>query len=126
MILGEKIARLRRKNGWSQEELADKMEVSRQAVSKWESGKTQPDLETLQKIAQVLEVSVEELIYGERRQTTVINQKTVKQVTKGLSFGAALAMVISYVTWRSIGWAIFHGLLNWVYVVYFVLKYGWS
>ena len=38
MILGEKIARLRRKNGWSQEELADKMEVSRQAVSKWESG----------------------------------------------------------------------------------------
>ncbi len=35
-------------------------------------------------------------------------------------------MVISYVTWRSIGWAIFHGLLNWVYVVYFVLKYGWS
>ena len=43
-----------------------------------------------------------------------------------LSFGAALAMVISYVTWRSIGWAIFHGLLNWVYVVYFVLKYGWS
>ena len=47
-------------------------------------------------------------------------------MTKGLSFGAALAMVISYVTWRSIGWAIFHGLLNWVYVVYFVLKYGWS
>ena len=69
---------------------------------------------------------MEELIYGERRQTTIINQKTVKKVTKGLSFGAALAMVISYVTWRSIGWAIFHGLLNWIYVVYFVLKYGWS
>ena len=41
MILGEKIAQLRRKNGWSQEELADKMEVSRQAVSKWESGVSQ-------------------------------------------------------------------------------------
>ena len=43
MILGEKIAQLRRKNGWSQEELADKMGVSRQAVSKWESGQTMPD-----------------------------------------------------------------------------------
>ena len=37
MILADKIIRLRKKNGWSQEELADKMNVSRQAVSKWES-----------------------------------------------------------------------------------------
>ena len=125
-MVGQNIKKFREEKGLRQEDLAEQLHVTRQAVSNWENGKTQPDLETLQKIAQVLEVSVEELIYGERRQTTVINQKTVKQVTKGLSFGAALAMVISYVTWRSIGWAIFHGLLNWVYVVYFVLKYGWS
>ena len=37
MILADKIIRLRRKNGWSQEELAEKMNVSRQAGSKWES-----------------------------------------------------------------------------------------
>ena len=36
MILADKIIRLRKKNGWSQEDLADKMNVSRQAVSKWE------------------------------------------------------------------------------------------
>lgn len=47
-------------------------------------------------------------------------QKTVKS---GISFGTALAMVISYTTWRSVGWAVVHGLLGWVYVVYFVLKY---
>ena len=47
----------------------------------------------------------------------VINQ-TVKN---GLSFGSALAMVISYTNWHSVGWAIFHGLLSWVYVIYFVL-----
>ena len=40
MILAEKIALLRRKNGWSQEELADQLAVSRQAVSKWESGES--------------------------------------------------------------------------------------
>lgn len=51
--------------------------------------------------------------------TTVV-KKTVKS---GVSFGTALAMVISYVTWKSVGWAIFHGLLGWVYVVYFVLRY---
>ena len=42
----------------------------------------------------------------------------------GIGFGSCLAMVISYVTWNSIGWAILHGLLGWIYVVYFVIKYG--
>ena len=42
MILADKIIRLRKKNGWSQEELAEKMNVSRQAVSKWESAQTIP------------------------------------------------------------------------------------
>ena len=32
-------------------------------------------------------------------------------------------MVISYVNWHSVGWAIFHGLLSWVYVVYYILRY---
>ena len=41
----------------------------------------------------------------------------------GITFGSALAMVISYTTWKSVGWAIFHGLLSWVYVIYFILRY---
>ncbi|MBO4211575.1 MAG: hypothetical protein J5878_02860 [Oscillospiraceae bacterium] len=49
---------------------------------------------------------------------------TVKKTAKnGISFGCALAMVISYSAWHSVGWAIFHGLLSWVYVVYFVIRY---
>ena len=47
MILADKIIRLRRKNGWSQEELADKLKVSRQAVSKWEGAQTIPDIERI-------------------------------------------------------------------------------
>ena len=47
MILADKIVRLRKKNGWSQEELAQKMNVSRQAVSKWESAQTIPELEKI-------------------------------------------------------------------------------
>lgn len=55
---------------------------------------------------------------NENRQTIV--NKTVKT---GISFGSALEMVISYTTWHSVGWAILHGLLSWVYVIYFVIKY---
>ena len=50
----------------------------------------------------------------------VIVEKTVKS---GVSFGSALAMVISYTAWKSILWAIIHGLLGWIYVVYYVLRY---
>ena len=49
----------------------------------------------------------------DNKSTTV--KKTVKS---GITFGSALAMVISYTTWKSVGWAIFHGLLSWVYVIY--------
>lgn len=42
-------------------------------------------------------------------------------VKAGVSFGSALAMVISYSNWHSIFWAIVHGLLSWVYVIYFVI-----
>ena len=51
---------------------------------------------------------------------TTIEKKSVKSV---ITVGRALAMVISYTTWKSVGWAIFHGLLSWVYVIYFVLRY---
>ena len=47
-------------------------------------------------------------------------EKTVKT---GITFGSALAMVISYTNWHSVGWAIVHGLMSWVYVIYFVLRY---
>ncbi len=49
---------------------------------------------------------------------------SIKQTVKsGITFGSALAMVISYTTWHSVGWAIIHGLLSWVYVIYFLLRY---
>ncbi len=51
--------------------------------------------------------------------TTVI-EKTIRS---GISFGSALAMVISYTTYRSVGWAIVHGALSWAYVIYFILRY---
>ena len=54
MILAEKIALLRRQIGWSQEELANQLNVSRQAVSKWEGGVGLPDINTLEPLADAL------------------------------------------------------------------------
>ncbi len=51
------------------------------------------------------------------------NSRVGKAVKTGISFGTALAMVISYTTWQSVGWAIVHGLLSWLYVLYFLLRY---
>jgi hypothetical protein len=43
----------------------------------------------------------------------------------GISFGSCLAMILSYTTWKSIFWAILHGLLSWVYVIYyFIVHYN--
>lgn len=42
-------------------------------------------------------------------------------VGAGISFGSALAMIISYTNWHSILWAIFHGFLSWIYVIYFAV-----
>ena len=65
MILADKIIRLRKKNGWSQEELADRMRVSRQAVSKWEAAQTTPDLEKVLMLSRLFEVSTDYLLKDE-------------------------------------------------------------
>lgn len=62
MIFSEKVSELRKKNGWSQEELAEKLGVSRQAVSKWESASSIPDVDKIMKLSQIFSVSTDFLL----------------------------------------------------------------
>ncbi|MDO4280233.1 MAG: helix-turn-helix transcriptional regulator [Peptococcaceae bacterium] len=62
MILSEKISELRKKNGWSQEALAEQLGVSRQSVSKWESGASIPDLDKILRLSEVFGVSTDYLL----------------------------------------------------------------
>lgn len=125
--IGKSIKKYRVEKGITQEQLAERLHVTRQAVSNWEIGKTQPDIETLSTLAECFEISVEELIYGKAPQSSNININVGKTAEKGLGAGAvvgiALAIVLSYTKWHSIGWAIFHGFLNWGYVIYYAIKY---
>lgn len=52
------------------------------------------------------------------------NKQVNDSVKNGISFGCALAMVISYTNWHSVFWAIVHGLLGWAYVIYYILLDG--
>lgn len=62
MLLSEKILMLRKKQGWSQEEFAEKLGVSRQSVSKWESASASPDISKLVEIADIFGVSTDYLL----------------------------------------------------------------
>lgn len=62
MILADKIIENRKKNGWSQEELAGKLGVSRQSVSKWESAQAVPDMKKIVQLAEVFNVSTDYLL----------------------------------------------------------------
>ena len=65
MILADKIIEERKKNGWSQEELAEKLSVSRQAVSKWESAQSIPDLQKIIRLAELFDVTTDYLLKDE-------------------------------------------------------------
>lgn len=84
MILADKIIRLRKKNGWSQEELADKMNVSRQAVSKWESAQSIPDLEKILQLGALFGVTTDYLLKDDIEDEEFTNDSsdtTVKKIS---------------------------------------------
>lgn len=65
MTLGERLARLRAQAGLSQDDLAERLDVSRQSVSKWENNVSVPDLDKLVKLGEVFGISLDELVKGE-------------------------------------------------------------
>ena len=76
MILADKIIRLRKKNGWSQEELAVKMDVSSQAVAKWEGAQSVPNLEKLIQLSELFQVTTDYLLKDEMENEEFIDNDT--------------------------------------------------
>ena len=65
MEFGEKVQKLRNQNKWTQEQLAEKLYVSRTAVSKWESGKGYPNIDLLKDVAKLFNKTIDELLSSE-------------------------------------------------------------
>ncbi len=73
---GEFIASLRKEKGWTQRELAEKLNVTDKAVSKWERGVGFPDIKTIEPLAEALGVSILEIMQSERIQEAEIEKES--------------------------------------------------
>lgn len=79
MILAEKIIALRKRMNWSQEELAEKLDISRQSVSKWEVGATIPELDKILKMSELFGVSTDYLLKDEIEETELMGGKDTSE-----------------------------------------------
>lgn len=59
---GKRISRLRKENGWTQQKLAEQLNVSPQAVSKWECGEAVPDIDILDKLSMIFSITIDSII----------------------------------------------------------------
>ena len=78
MEFNNKLYELRKQKGFSQEELASRLNVSRQTVSKWEVGESAPDMEKLIAISDLFEISLDELVKGETPKQSDVSEQVVK------------------------------------------------
>ena len=103
--LGQKIAELRKAKNMTQLELANKLNITDKAVSKWERDKSCPDINTFPKLAEVLEVSVDELLQAnslkdETNKKEDIVDLVLKAVPLALGIGVALLVTFKQIQWE--------------------------
>ena len=115
MTFGNKLLQLRKNRKMSQEQLADKLCVTRQAVSKWELDETLPDTDNLIKIADLFYVSVEYLVNEDVYHTKQINKIRLQDIDKFdvvnflAAFSSALVSTIALIYYATIGCLQFQG-----------------
>jgi len=89
MILADKIMELRKKNGWSQEELAEKMDVSRQSISKWEGAQSVPDMGRIVRLSELFGVSTDYLLKDDMEREELIQVGTADETVRMVSLEEA-------------------------------------
>ena len=75
MDIAERLQDLRKKAGYSQEQVAEMLGISRQAVSKWESGQGKPDIENIIKLTEVYSVSADYILLGTEKASVTVSEK---------------------------------------------------
>lgn len=100
MEIGQQIIRYRKQQALSQEELAEKVYVSRQSISNWENDKTYPDIHSLLLLSQIFQVSLDQLIKGDIKKMkytiTQVDKKNFERDTKVMVTLMILLMISSY------------------------------
>jgi transcriptional regulator with XRE-family HTH domain len=96
MELGNKLLELRKNNGFSQEELAEKVEVSRQTISKWELNESSPNLKQAKQLSKILNVSLDELVNNDIKDILTEKISNVEKLT-GLAYKILKGLLIAIV-----------------------------
>ena len=93
--IGEMISSLRKEKGMTQNELAEKMNVTDKAVSKWERDLSCPDINTISKLANILDVSVDELLQAKKKENSNTKLKDViNLIFKAVALAMGIAVVV--------------------------------
>ena len=102
MTLGERIKNYRQKTGLSQEQLAEKINVSRQAITKWENDSGIPDIDNLILLSKVMGISLDELVMGEKESDiSDIKRSAINQRNRNrkLYLVAVISFSIAWFCW---------------------------
>ena len=83
-MIGNRILELRKLKNLSQEQLAEKMDVTRQTISKWELGETAPDLEQSKKLSKIFEISLDDLTNNEIKNVILEKVNNTEKLTKNI------------------------------------------
>ena len=130
MTTGEKIQQLRKEHGMSQEQLAEKITVSRQAVSKWELGESLPDTDNVVQLSDIFDVSTDYLLRDTVKQETdvPIVQATSRKITNSyrkriiIICAVVLVCVLVSIITRSTLVMFFPFAILFGYIIYLVVK----
>ena len=113
MIFADKLILLRKKAGWSQEELADQMNVTRQSVSKWEGAQSVPDLEKMLRLSELFGVSTDYLLKDEIEEAEHIDSSDNTPTLRRVSMEEANAFLsVKLRTSKTIAYAAFLCILS--------------
>ncbi|MCU4836841.1 transcriptional regulator [Bacillus thuringiensis] len=117
MFFGDKLKKEREKKGWSQEYLATKIHVSRQSVSKWETGKNYPNIGVIIDLSDLFGITIDELLRSDRelkekiiqdsKGSTDLNWKSYLLTSLGILMGIMIVSIIKHdgINWISISWS---------------------
>ena len=105
MALGENILKFRKRNGLSQEQLGEKVDVTRQTISNWELEETTPNSDQLKALSKALDVSIDELLDNEVK-SEVVNKlkitdkskKSIKKVSKIVLIAFIVFLIVDIIT----------------------------
>ena len=103
MDISEKILQLRKAKGFTQEELAEKLNVSRQSVSKWESGQSVPELEKLVTLCEVFQVSADYLLKPSELDQLSIKTEMLEKQQQELAMASRKRKEKQFCIWSCVG-----------------------